>query len=162
MKGIPGIFISAFGHAGDGNLHVNLLYEEGKEEIAKALREKILKKVLQLCGTISGEHGVGYTKRPYVIWELDPLQIEIMKKIKKVFDPKGILNPPDKASRLIFKFFPLFQSVGGSLLFEVGYSRISRTAFIVSGLTVICLKTLSPASFIASFQKVSLSKSLLS
>ena len=88
--------ICAFGHAGDGNLHVNLLYEEAQVETAQSLREQILKKVLELCGTISGEHGVGYTKRPYVVWELDPLQIEIMKKIKKIFDPKGLLNPQIK------------------------------------------------------------------
>jgi len=96
LESDSGIFICAFGHAGDGNLHVNLLYEEDKIETAKHLREQILKKVLELCGTISGEHGVGYTKRPYVLWELDPLQIEIMKKIKKIFDPKGILNPQIK------------------------------------------------------------------
>jgi len=91
-----GLLISAFGHAGDGNLHVNLLFEESERELAKRTRELILKKVLEVSGTISGEHGVGYTKRPYVLWELDPLQVELMKKIKKVFDPKGILNPQIK------------------------------------------------------------------
>lgn len=91
-----GIPICAFGHAGDGNLHVNLIYEEDQVERVKLLREKILKKVLELSGTVSGEHGVGYIKRTYVLWELDSLQIEIMKKIKKIFDPKGILNPQIK------------------------------------------------------------------
>ncbi len=88
------LFISAFGHAGDGNFHVNLLYEE--EEVAQKVREIILKKVLELNGTISGEHGVGYLKRSYIKWELDPLQLEIMKRIKEIFDPKGLLNPQIK------------------------------------------------------------------
>lgn len=85
--------IVCFGHAGDGNFHVNLLFEEEKKEIAKEVREKILKKVLELSGTISGEHGLGYTKRTYINWELSSLQIEIMKKIKKIFDPDNLLNP---------------------------------------------------------------------
>ncbi len=90
------IRISAYGHAGDGNFHVNLLFEEGWEEEAKRVREKILKKVIEIMGTISGEHGVGYTKRSYVVWELDPIQLDIMAKIKAIFDPKGILNPLKK------------------------------------------------------------------
>lgn len=88
--------ISAYGHAGDGNFHINLLFEEGLEKEAKEVRERILRKVIEMYGTISGEHGVGYTKRPYVNWELDPLQLELMSKIKALFDPKGILNPLKK------------------------------------------------------------------
>ncbi|MFN3921756.1 MAG: FAD-binding oxidoreductase, partial [Caldimicrobium sp.] len=88
------LFISAFGHVGDGNFHVNLLYED--EAKACEVRETILKKVLELHGTISGEHGIGYLKQSYVRWELEPHQMEIMKKIKKIFDPKGLLNPQIK------------------------------------------------------------------
>jgi len=88
-----GIYIAAFGHVGDGNFHVNLLFEEEKKDVAQKVRESVLKKVLELYGTISGEHGIGYTKRPYVAWELNPLQLEIMKKLKAIFDPKGLLNP---------------------------------------------------------------------
>jgi len=88
--------ISCFGHAGDGNLHVNILFDPEKEESAFKIREKILKTVLELSGTISGEHGVGYIKRDFVNLELNSLQIEIMKKLKKVFDPDGILNPEVK------------------------------------------------------------------
>lgn len=91
-----GIFIACFGHAGDGNFHINLLFEEDKKNIAVNVREKIFKKVLELSGTISGEHGIGYIKKPYVNWELNSLQIEIMKKIKKIFDPEGLLNPSVK------------------------------------------------------------------
>lgn len=90
------IRISAYGHAGDGNFHVNLLFEEGLEEEAEIVRKKILHRVIEMLGTISGEHGVGYTKRPYVSWELNPIQLEIMAKIKSIFDPKGLLNPRKK------------------------------------------------------------------
>lgn len=85
--------ICCFGHAGDGNLHVNLLFNEDKEEVAKRIREAILREVLNLRGSLSGEHGIGYVKRPFVKWELDPLQIEIMKGLKKIFDPENLLNP---------------------------------------------------------------------
>lgn len=88
-----GISIASFGHAGDGNFHVNLLFKEGEEERAKSIRENLLRKVLEFFGSISGEHGIGFSKRPYVVWELDPLQIELMKKLKALFDPKGLLNP---------------------------------------------------------------------
>lgn len=88
------VYISAFGHIGDGNFHVNILFENKKE--ALEVREAILKKVIEFSGTLSGEHGVGYLKRSYVSWELDPLHIEFMKKIKRVFDPKGLLNPQIK------------------------------------------------------------------
>lgn len=91
-----GIAVASFGHAGDGNFHVNILFNEGEEDRAKSLRERLLKKVLELFGSISGEHGVGFTKRPYVLWELSPLQIEIMQKLKALFDPKGLLNPQIK------------------------------------------------------------------
>ncbi len=88
-----GLNICCFGHAGDGNFHVNILFNPEKEKIALKAREKIIKEVLSLEGTISGEHGIGYTKKSFVSWELSPFQIEIMKKLKKVFDPDGILNP---------------------------------------------------------------------
>ncbi|HEA83967.1 MAG TPA: FAD-binding protein [Thermodesulfobacterium geofontis] len=88
-----GLYISCFGHAGDGNFHVNILFDPADEKKALKIRERILKEVIELSGTISGEHGIGYLKRNFVNLELSPLQIEIMKKLKKVFDPDGILNP---------------------------------------------------------------------
>jgi glycolate oxidase subunit GlcD len=91
-----GLYISCFGHAGDGNFHVNVLFNPEDEKKALKVRELILKSVLELSGTISGEHGIGYTKRSFVHLELNPLQLEIMKKLKKVFDPDGILNPQIK------------------------------------------------------------------
>lgn len=91
-----GIFISCFGHAGDGNFHVNILFESPLEEKALKVRKILFDEVLSLSGTISGEHGIGYIKRDFVNLELSPLQIQIMKELKKVFDPYGILNPQVK------------------------------------------------------------------
>jgi len=92
------IYICAFGHAGDGNFHINIMCEDDKLELAKEVRKRVLKKVIELRGTISGEHGIGYTKREFLNFELDPFQIEVMKKIKKIFDPEGLLNPGIKFS----------------------------------------------------------------
>lgn len=87
-----GLRVACFGHAGDGNLHVNILFDE-EEERAETLREKILALVLSLSGTISGEHGIGLTKRAYLPWEIPPQALSLMSEIKQVFDPKGLLNP---------------------------------------------------------------------
>ncbi|QER42208.1 FAD-binding protein [Thermodesulfobacterium sp. TA1] len=88
-----GVYVCCFGHAGDGNFHVNLLFGPKKEEKAKALRNTILKEVLNLKGTLSGEHGIGYVKRSFVAWELSSFQLELMKNLKKMFDPDNLLNP---------------------------------------------------------------------
>jgi D-lactate dehydrogenase len=85
-----------FGHAGNGNIHVNLLVDPGSsDEMARADRclNEIFDLVIRLNGTLSGEHGVGSEKRPYVAKEIDPPTLAIMKGIKKVFDPNNILNP---------------------------------------------------------------------
>jgi glycolate oxidase len=95
--------IANFGHAGDGNIHVNVMTDKNNhDEYQKALHSvrEIFEATIKLEGTISGEHGVGLTKKQYVGMELSDISIELMKKIKGVFDPKGILNPgkmfPDK------------------------------------------------------------------
>jgi len=89
-------FVANFGHAGDGNIHVNFVVDRDKpEEIARA-RECVAETFqlsVELGGTISGEHGIGYVKAPYLTYALDRPTLEIMKGIKKVFDPNGILNP---------------------------------------------------------------------
>jgi glycolate oxidase len=85
-----------FGHAGDGNIHTSIMIDDKNEEEKKkaddAIKE-IFKLTIQLGGTLSGEHGVGMTKAPYVDLELDPHAITAMKKIKSVLDPNNILNP---------------------------------------------------------------------
>ncbi len=102
MAGIEGIaeksglLIACFGHAGDGNIHMNVMYDKSDSaEAAKAagaVREAF-ELTLGLGGTISGEHGVGTTKAPYLSMELAPFEIEMMRRIKGLFDPRAILNP---------------------------------------------------------------------
>ncbi len=85
-----------FGHAGDGNLHFNILYNaDDPDESGRAHRaaEEIFKMAVELGGTISGEHGIGLTKKPFIGMELGDLGISVMKRIKKAFDPNGIMNP---------------------------------------------------------------------
>lgn len=89
-------FVANFGHAGDGNIHVNFLCDRENPESIQRARECV-KETFQLSvdlgGTISGEHGIGYVKAPYMDYAIDAPTLEIMKGIKKVFDPNGILNP---------------------------------------------------------------------
>lgn len=88
------ITIFNFGHAGNGNLHVNLLYDESTQcDAAKNCLNEVFKLVLKLGGTLSGEHGVGIAKRDYVSQEIDATTLALMNKIKLQFDPNNILNP---------------------------------------------------------------------
>ena len=91
------IRIKSFGHAGDGNLHSYILKDDlSQEEFEKrmaAAMEKIYEKAAQLGGKVSGEHGIGFAKKPYLRESLDLETIELMSGIKKAFDPKNILNP---------------------------------------------------------------------
>lgn len=85
-----------FGHAGDGNIHVNILYDEkDADEYNRALIavDKVFDLVIGLNGTISGEHGVGITKLKYITKELSPATHNLMKQIKKILDPNNIMNP---------------------------------------------------------------------
>ncbi|MFA5845359.1 MAG: FAD-linked oxidase C-terminal domain-containing protein [Thermodesulfovibrionales bacterium] len=91
-----GIKIVNFGHAGDGNIHVNIMVDRNDAERyrqAEALVKEIFNMTLDLGGTISGEHGVGITKASYIGMEIKKHELELMKGIKNIFDPKGILNP---------------------------------------------------------------------
>ncbi len=91
-----GILIFTFGHAGDGNIHVNIMLDkENSEEVVRSekAKKKLFKKVLSLGGTLSGEHGVGLTKAAYLPMEIDAVTLDVMKGLKKYFDPKNILNP---------------------------------------------------------------------
>ena len=85
-----------FGHAGNGNIHVNLLINpDNSEEVARAERclDEIFNLVIKLRGTLSGEHGVGSEKRAFITKEIDATTLDVMKEIKKLFDPCNILNP---------------------------------------------------------------------
>ena len=91
-----GIRIVNFGHAGNGNIHVNLLLdpaEPGATERAQACLDGVFDLVLSLGGTLSGEHGVGLEKREFVAREISPATLALMRGLKRQFDPNGILNP---------------------------------------------------------------------
>ncbi|MDT9756282.1 glycolate oxidase subunit GlcD [Heyndrickxia coagulans] len=91
-----GLHIGTFGHAGDGNLHPTCLADirdqDEMERVEKAFAE-IFQKAIELGGTITGEHGVGVAKAPYLEWKLGHTGIEVMKAIKNALDPNHILNP---------------------------------------------------------------------
>ncbi len=91
-----GLPIPAFGHAGDGNIHVNVMLDKerrGETQKAEEIIELVFKRVIQLGGTITGEHGIGITKREYLGMEIAPDAVRLMARIKRAFDPNGILNP---------------------------------------------------------------------
>jgi FAD/FMN-containing dehydrogenase len=91
-----GLRVACFGHAGDGNIHVNLLLdpdEAGVMARARRAERELFEGVVALEGSISGEHGIGVTKAPYLGLELSAEQIALMKRVKAAFDPHGILNP---------------------------------------------------------------------
>lgn len=91
-----GLEIYCFGHAGDGNIHVNLTANENttekKDQMDKAIRE-VFKLTIQKRGSLSGEHGIGITKKPFIGMELSEESLNLQKRIKALFDPMNILNP---------------------------------------------------------------------
>lgn len=102
IRGIEGISkkydleIINFGHAGDGNLHPHLMYDGAKreevEKVEKALVE-LFSLACELGGTLSGEHGIGLAKAPFMKLEHDPVGMDMMRSLKRMFDPDNILNP---------------------------------------------------------------------
>jgi glycolate oxidase len=103
LKGVKSIgekhgFTSVcYGHAGDGNLHINIIKgdmsdEAWENDLTKGIRE-IFKLTVDLGGTISGEHGIGLVQKNYMDIAFSEENINIQKGIKSVFDPKGIMNP---------------------------------------------------------------------
>jgi glycolate oxidase len=89
--------IVSFGHAGDGNVHVNVLQDNLPparwEEVVPQVSETLCRLAISLGGTITGEHGIGVTRRRYLPLALDETQIAIMRGIRQLFDPNHILNP---------------------------------------------------------------------
>ncbi len=96
--------VTAFGHAGDGNIHVNVLHDRSdpcEVQRAEKAAEAVMRATVELGGSLSGEHGIGTTKAGFLCLELHPQALELMKCLKKLLDPRGILNPgkifPEKA-----------------------------------------------------------------
>src|SRR5262249_14344657 len=88
--------IPCFGHAGDGNIHVNIMVTPGDEDEMRRAHEAervLFEGVVALEGSISGEHGIGFAKAKFLPIELDEPTIAIMKRVKAAFDPDGVLNP---------------------------------------------------------------------
>ncbi|HZH74843.1 MAG TPA: FAD-linked oxidase C-terminal domain-containing protein [Archangium sp.] len=91
-----GVLIGTFGHAGDGNMHPTLVFDRDNPDAvarAKLAFDDILRAVLELGGTITGEHGVGTLKRPFLAAQLGPESVRLHRAIKDALDPHGILNP---------------------------------------------------------------------
>jgi len=90
------VTIGVSGHMGDGNLHPGILADirdpELMRRVEKAMAD-IAREALRLSGTLSGEHGIGYLKAPFLKWEFGDHGVDLMRRIKKAFDPNGIMNP---------------------------------------------------------------------
>ena len=91
-----GLTIGVFGHAGDGNMHPTIIYDDADEAArAAAMRafDRITEHALDLGGTITGEHGVGRLKRSWLARELDATSLDVQRAVRAAFDPQGVLNP---------------------------------------------------------------------
>jgi glycolate oxidase len=87
------VLMPAYGHAGDGNFHVNLLWNDGEKPRVDAAIDALLRTTVELGGTLSGEHGIGLAKAPYLHYEQSNALIGLQRSLKSTFDPKGLLNP---------------------------------------------------------------------
>lgn len=96
LKKEIGLATPTFGHAGDGNLHVHIMYNRASKQDAKKAKagiQKLMQKVVELGGVITGEHGIGLAKAPFMSIQHSPEEIRAMRAVKKALDPLGILNP---------------------------------------------------------------------
>ena len=90
------VHLVVFGHAGDGNLHPNIICDKNDQEEMRRVEQavaEIFTAAVELGGTLSGEHGIGTMKSSFMEMELGPIGLDMMKRIKKAWDPNNILNP---------------------------------------------------------------------
>ena len=95
-----GLVVATYGHAGDGNLHPQILYDEYNAEQAETVEkveEEIFHLAISLNGTLTGEHGIGLSKADYMTLEHDPVEMALMRQIKRTLDPNNIMNPGKRA-----------------------------------------------------------------
>jgi glycolate oxidase len=89
-----GVYLPVYGHAGDGNLHIHIMQEEGKEmDYAEKVKREVYEACVRFGGVITGEHGIGKIRTEDIRLVLGKKELELMKEIKKLFDPNNILNP---------------------------------------------------------------------
>ena len=96
LSGTYALPMPAYGHAGDGNIHVNMMLDKSNPDELRKVDEavkELFQKVLEMKGTLSGEHGIGITKAPYLGMEISQPAQDLMIRVKRAFDPNGILNP---------------------------------------------------------------------
>jgi glycolate oxidase len=96
LKRSSGLPIPTFGHVADGNLHVNIMYHRSDRSETRAAERavaKLMRTVVALGGAISGEHGIGLAKTPFLRLQHRPAQVQAMRAVKRALDPRGILNP---------------------------------------------------------------------
>jgi glycolate oxidase len=98
IAGAERLLCATYGHAGDGNLHINLLVDEpptdpAREASIQRALDGIMRATLDLGGTLAGEHGVGLLKQKYMAWEQAGPLLQLQRKLKKLFDPEDLLNP---------------------------------------------------------------------
>src|SRR4030095_1070493 len=104
LKRSSRLSIPTFGHLADGNLHVNIMYHKAvvaERRAAEIAVRKLMETVVALGGAISGEHGIGLAKSPFLRIQHSPAQVRAMQAVKNARDPRGILNPG--------KMFEIFQ-----------------------------------------------------
>ena len=95
-----GLIVATYGHAGDGNLHPQILYDEFDPETVEKMErieEEVFQLAISLKGTLTGEHGIGLSKAGYMALEHDPVEMALMRKIKRTLDPNNIMNPGKRA-----------------------------------------------------------------
>jgi FAD/FMN-containing dehydrogenase len=98
-----GLEACSWGHAGDGNLHATFLLQPGDAEAlarAEAAAEELFALAIALGGSVSGEHGLGWVKRGQLARQWEPAALDLHDGVKALFDPRGILNPGKKLSRV--------------------------------------------------------------